>query len=130
MSQTTKHTEETDERRPHWVFAKGKEPDPRFSLANERTFLAWLRTAMAFMAAGVAFHAVTLQIPGGIKLAVSIILIVMGTIMPPFAWIKRGFTERAMRLNKPLPNSLFEEYAVGATLVVIGILLGIGLYFG
>ena len=32
-------------------------PDIRFTLANERTFLAWLRTAIGLIAAGVAvFH--------------------------------------------------------------------------
>ena len=30
------------------------EPDYRFTLANERTFLAWLRTALALLAAAVA----------------------------------------------------------------------------
>jgi putative membrane protein len=29
-------------------------PDPRFSLANERTLLAWLRTALSFVVAGLA----------------------------------------------------------------------------
>ena len=33
------------------------EPDIRFTLANERTFLAWVRTAIGLVAAGVAvFH--------------------------------------------------------------------------
>ncbi len=31
----------------------GEAPDYRFSLANERTFLAWVRTALGFLAAGV-----------------------------------------------------------------------------
>ena len=31
----------------------GEAPDYRFSLANERTFLAWIRTALGFLAAGV-----------------------------------------------------------------------------
>ncbi len=30
----------------------GEAPDYRFSLANERTFLAWIRTALGFLAAG------------------------------------------------------------------------------
>lgn len=29
-------------------------PDPRYVLANERTLLAWLRTSIALMAAGLA----------------------------------------------------------------------------
>ena len=32
----------------------GHEPDYRFTLANERTFLAYIRTALAFFAAGTA----------------------------------------------------------------------------
>lgn len=31
----------------------GEEPDPRFTLANERTFLAWTRTALALLASAV-----------------------------------------------------------------------------
>lgn len=31
----------------------GEAPDYRFSLANERTFLAWIRTALGFLAAGL-----------------------------------------------------------------------------
>ena len=32
----------------------GEDPDPRFTLANERTFLAWIRTAMALIGGGLA----------------------------------------------------------------------------
>lgn len=31
----------------------GEAPDYRFSLANERTFLAWIRTSLGFLAGGV-----------------------------------------------------------------------------
>ena len=44
----------TRSRWPGRVFDHGSEPDPRFSLANERTFLAWLRTGLALVAGGVA----------------------------------------------------------------------------
>ena len=40
----------TDDRRwPASVYGAGHEPDPRFSLANERTLLAWIRTALALV---------------------------------------------------------------------------------
>ena len=39
---------------PDSVYREGVEPDPRFTFANERTFLAWLRTALALVVAGVA----------------------------------------------------------------------------
>src|SRR5690625_4759509 len=43
-----------DQRRPQSVYSVGTEPDARFSLANERTALAWLRTGLALVAGGVA----------------------------------------------------------------------------
>ena len=46
-----------DRRFPRSVYGEGEEPDPRFSLANERTFLAWLRTALAMYAAAFALEA-------------------------------------------------------------------------
>jgi len=36
---------------------EGEEPDPRFTLANERTFLAWVRTALALVAGGIGLEA-------------------------------------------------------------------------
>lgn len=33
---------------PKWR-REGRDPDYRFSLANERTFLAWIRTALALL---------------------------------------------------------------------------------
>jgi putative membrane protein len=43
-----------------------REPDYRFTLANERTFLAWIRTALALIAGGVAVVQLVpaLSIPG------------------------------------------------------------------
>ena len=38
------------------VHDEGDEPDPRFTLANERTFLAWVRTTLAMLAGAVALH--------------------------------------------------------------------------
>ena len=40
------------EPRPDWsrrLLGQGEAPDPRFTLANERTFLAWIRTALALL---------------------------------------------------------------------------------
>lgn len=39
---------------PKWWPSDGDEPDPRWSLANERTLLAYGRTALAFIVAGLA----------------------------------------------------------------------------
>ena len=63
---------------PRRVYGYGSEPDPRFSLAYERKFLAWIRTGLAPTAGGVALVAVTLPLQPGLKLASSVMLLVMG----------------------------------------------------
>jgi putative membrane protein len=52
----------TASRFPRRVYEVGDEPDPRFTLANERTFLAWIRTALALIAAGVALEAIAVPV--------------------------------------------------------------------
>lgn len=42
-----------DKRWPRSVFGVGDEPDARFTFANERTFLAWIRTSLALLAGAV-----------------------------------------------------------------------------
>ena len=54
---------------PRWVYDEGTDPDPRFTLANERTFLAWIRTSIAFMAAGVAIDALPVPYSESVKSA-------------------------------------------------------------
>jgi putative membrane protein len=49
----------SDQRKPASVYGQDDEPDPRFSLANERTALAWMRTALALVAAGVGVISIT-----------------------------------------------------------------------
>ncbi len=41
-------------RRPRWWPTGGEEPDPRWTLANERTLLAYERTALGLLVAGLA----------------------------------------------------------------------------
>ena len=48
------------ERHLRWVYGEGDEPDLGSRFANERTFLAWVRTALAMLAGGVALHALGL----------------------------------------------------------------------
>jgi putative membrane protein len=113
---------------PQWVFNSGKEPDPRFTLANERTFLAWTRTSLALIAGGVALEAIELPIHPGFRLAASLLVLVLGLVVPLVAWVEWGRTERAMRQERPLPGSLpvlvlMVGVVVVGALVLIGILL-------
>jgi putative membrane protein len=90
---------------PGWVYGVGREPDFRFSLANERTFLAWVRTSLALLAGGVALDAVDIDGPDGLQTAVSVALLVLGLLGAAAAWVRWAATERAMRLRRPLPST-------------------------
>jgi putative membrane protein len=111
---------------PRRVFQAGNEPDPRFTLANERTFLAWIRTSLALIAAGVALEALALPLQTGLRLAASIILLVLGLAVPPLAWITWGSVERALRHATPLPSSKVAlPLAIGISTVGILLIAGV-----
>jgi putative membrane protein len=111
---------------PNEMDEGGRQPDYRFSLANERTFLAWIRTALALIAAGVALEALALPLQPTLRLAASLILLVLGVAVPLLAWITWASVERALRRTTPLPGSKVAlPVAVGVT--VSGVLLLAGL---
>ncbi len=90
---------------PRWVYGHGSTPDPRFSLANERTFLAWVRTSLALMAGGVALDAVELAGPRSLQAVLAAALVVLGLLLAAVAWVRWAAAERAMRLRRPLPGT-------------------------
>ncbi|MFJ3404625.1 YidH family protein [Promicromonospora sp. NPDC090134] len=117
-----------EQRFPASVFRVGSEPDARFTLANERTFLAWIRTALALVAGGVALETLGLDLHPGLRLAASLVLIVAGTALPLIAWAGWMRVERALRSGSPLPSSivgvvLAVVVAVVGALVLLGVLL-------
>ncbi|MDF8265200.1 YidH family protein [Luteipulveratus flavus] len=110
---------------PDRVFGAGEEPDPRFSLANERTFLSWIRTALALMAAGVAIEAVELDVEPHLRLASAVVLVLAGISSSLLAWFGWAGSERAMRAGEPLPSSAFKP-ALAVAVALAGVLLGLG----
>ena len=112
----------TERRFPGSVFGVGSEPDARFSLANERTFLAWIRTSIAFMAAGVALEALPVPYPQSLQSALAVALLVIGIVASGSAWLRWALTERAMRRGDPLPSlslPLFLAMGIAACAVVL-----------
>lgn len=86
------------------VFPDGDEPDPRFTLANERTFLAWTRTALAFLAGGIALEA--FELPGiepGVRRGVAVLVILIAMAIAAGAAVRWVRIERALRHSRPLP---------------------------
>ena len=114
---------------PRWVFGAGDEPDARFSMANERTFLAWIRTSLALSAAGGALEAVELPVAPGLQDASALLLVALGVLAPVLAWLRWAALERGIRLARPLPAPLLGPVlAVGITvaslLLLVGLLVG------
>lgn len=90
---------------PPWVYGSGDEPDARFSFANERTFLAWIRTALALLAAGVAVDALDLAMPDRVQRGLALLMVTLGLLSAGAAWLRWARAERAMRRGEPLPAS-------------------------
>jgi len=103
----------------------GQEPDPRFTLANERTFLAWIRTSLALVAGGIAVEAFTGSLfdPLTRKLAGSVLLLIAAllAVSAGFRWVR---VERAMRHGRPMPLPLVVPIlATGGALVAVALLV-------
>ncbi|MFL6719424.1 MAG: YidH family protein, partial [Burkholderiaceae bacterium] len=84
-------------RRPSWQ-QDGTEPDYRFSLANERTYLAWIRTALSILAGAVLVHQFASRLqPRGLVLAGTVLLCVLAAALCGLAYFRWRANEIAMR---------------------------------
>lgn len=109
------------------MFESGHEPDYRFSFANERTFLAWIRTGLALLATGVAMDAFELSIPLRLQQALAVVLVVLGLLCAVTAWVRWARAERAMRRAEPLPAPNLSLLLAAIVAIVAAALLVAGL---
>jgi putative membrane protein len=111
---------------PPWVYDSGIEPDPRFSFANERTFLAWLRTALALVSGGVALDVIELPVVDYVQELLATLLVLLGLSCSLASWIRWTRAERAIRRGEPLPSAPFAAVlAVGISVCSIVLLLSL-----
>jgi putative membrane protein len=108
---------------PRWVYGADEEPDYRFSFANERTFLAWIRTAIALLAGGVAVDTLKLAIPHGVQQTLAALLVSLGLVCALASWFRWAKAERAMRRREPLPASLLSAVLTSALVLAAAALL-------
>jgi putative membrane protein len=105
-----------------------QEPDYRFTLANERTFLAWIRTALALIAGGVAVAQLVpaFGIPGT-RHALSVLLTAGGGLVAALAVRRWQRVQAAMRRDADLPPTrlpaLLRSALLAMTLLVLVVLL-------
>ena len=103
--------------------AGGTEPDVRFTLANERTFLAWSRTALALIAAGLAVAQLLPPFPHAPwgRSVIATPLILLGAAMSSLSYVEWRRTQRAIRMGAPLPPSRLPKL-LATTIGVIALL--------
>ncbi|MFE9249234.1 YidH family protein [Streptomyces sp. NPDC007088] len=104
---------------------EGETPDYRFSLANERTFLAWVRTALALIGGGFAVDQFLPGLRWAWRAGLALALLACGVLCALRAvhhWVR---CERAMRRGEDLPMTRFPVLlslvvaAVAVAMVVI-----------
>ncbi len=104
----------------------GTEPDPRFTFANERTFLAWSRTALALVVAGLGVVQLLPpfpRVPWG-RHVLGVPLIVFGAVVAVVAYHEWVRCQRAMRLNQPLPRSIM-PLLLAVVITVMAVVSGV-----
>ncbi|MFJ8751216.1 YidH family protein [Streptomyces sp. NPDC102441] len=114
---------------PERIRSEGDTPDYRFSLANERTFLAWIRTALALIGGGFAVDQFLPELVWGVRAGLALGLLAAGVLCALRAvnhWVR---CERAMRRGEDLPVSRFPTVlslvvAVVALAMVLVVLFG------
>ncbi|MBC7632669.1 DUF202 domain-containing protein [Aeromicrobium sp.] len=117
-----------DKRFPRDVFGAGPDPDTRFTLANERTFLAWTRTALALVAGAVAVHSPFFDLDAWVSNAASLWLLALSALCVAQAWLRWRAVERAIRSGAPMPGfgaPAFLAAAVGVLIfsVAVGVIV-------
>ena len=111
---------------PGWVFDVGTDPDYRFSFANERTFLAWIRTALALIAAGVAVDAFPLDVSAAVQRTLAALLTGAGVVSALLGWVQWARSERALRSGRPLPGNPWSPI-LALVLAVVGVIVVVAL---
>ncbi|WP_247046347.1 YidH family protein [Arthrobacter rhizosphaerae] len=107
-----------------WLLPGGIEPDPRFTLANERTFLAWIRTSLALLAGGIAIEAFTSDLfLETVRKSLAASLLLLGMLLSAGSAIRWLRVERSMRNKTPLPLPLIVPLLAGAGALATGAVL-------
>jgi putative membrane protein len=104
---------------------EGTEPDARFTMANERTFLAWSRTSLALIVAGLAIAQLLppfANVPWG-RSIIATPLILLGAAISVLSYLEWRDNQRALRHRAPLRRSLLPK-VLATTIAIIALLAG------
>ena len=94
----------------------GSDPDYRFSLANERTFLAWIRTSLALIGGGLAVVSFLPRFAVIGREVVGVLLVTFGMLLAGRSYSRWRNNEEAMRSGDQIrPSRLPGTLALGVT---------------
>jgi len=107
--------------------APERDPDARFTLANERTYLAWVRTSLAVIAGGLA---IAQFLRGGVlgtaaAVGVGIALIAVGAVLSMSSYRQWQRNDRALRRGGPLPRTVLPRLLIIAVVVTAALAVGL-----
>jgi len=97
----------------------GTEPDYRFTLANERTFLAWIRTALGLLAGGVAVRQLVQPFDvSGARTLLALLAIAGSAVLAIGGYLRWVGVQRAVRRSEPLPGAPLVPFVAAGLLLV------------
>jgi putative membrane protein len=112
-----------DAREPWWE--QGEEPDYRATLANERTFLAWTRTSLAFLAGSLAILPLHDVAPLRLRLALSAYLIALAVVTTVTGYVQWRRRQQRMRHRRPLGHSPWQAVLLLGFLLLAGLVCAV-----
>jgi putative membrane protein len=100
----------------------GQEPDYRLTLANERTFLAWIRTALALLAGGIALNEITGPFSTeATRTALAVVAVALSLVLAVSSFVRWRQVQWAMRRGLPLPHPWAVPLLATGTAAVAGV---------
>ncbi len=103
-----------------------KEPDYRFTLANERTFLAWIRTSLGLVAGGVVVHQLVESVDlRAVRMLIAATAVVLAVVLAVGAFVHWRSVQLAMRRNQDLPGNLLIPVLTAGTVLIAVIATGL-----
>jgi putative membrane protein len=112
---------------PKWwneLVDQGVAPDPRVTFANERTFLAWIRTSLALIAGGLGVDAFAEDLAPWSRTTLACLLVTLGGLLGASAFARWRRAELAMRRGESLPPSRTPQIvSISVAAVAVGVVL-------